>query len=49
MFYIKTEIKVGNATDYIQIYKSSSLVACSKKRKEMIDMGLNNTWIEEKN
>ncbi len=33
MFYIKTEIKLGNAIDYIQIYKSSSLVACCKKKK----------------
>lgn len=48
MFYVMTEIKLGNATDFIQIYKSESAVASYKKRKEMLDIGLINTWIEEK-
>ncbi len=48
MFYITTKLKLGNAEKYIQVYASTSLVSCRRKIKEMQNLGLNNTFIEEK-
>tara|TARA_Y100001937_G_scaffold115425_1_gene166181 strand:- start:39 stop:227 length:189 start_codon:yes stop_codon:yes gene_type:complete len=48
MFCITTRLKLGNAEKYVQVYASTSLVSCRKKIKEMQDLGLNDTFIEEK-
>ena len=48
MFCITTKLKLGNAEKYVQVYASTSLISCRRKIKEMQNLGLNDTFIEEK-